>query len=253
MLAFLPSITATNVVNEHRPSYGNAGQLSLYIGLLAGALFWGITADAIGRKWAFNTTLLLTSIFAIAAGAAPNYTSWAAFNALSAFGAGGNLVLDTTIFLEYLPRSKTWLVTLMAAWWGIGTTIAGLIAWGFLRKLPTQSPVSLATPLTIVRQPTTAAPRPMKPAPDQTTWGGDTFISPQAVRSLSQASFASPSFDSTKRRVSCSAGMMTRVSFASLGASPLGTDALSTLQRPIFAAADKQTQRMRPLECLFPR
>lgn len=134
MLNFLPSIAATSVVNEFNPTYNRAGQLSLYIGLLAGALFWGISADIIGRKWAFNITLFLTSVFAIVAGAAPNYVSWAAFNAISAFGAGGNLVLDTTIFLEYLPRSKAWVVTLMAAWWGVGITSAGLIAWGFLRK-----------------------------------------------------------------------------------------------------------------------
>lgn len=135
MLTFLPSITASNVLNEYNPTYTRAGQLSLYVGLLAGALFWGITADIIGRKWAFNITLLITACFAIVAGGAPNYVSWASFNALSAFGAGGNLVLDTTVFLEYLPRSKTWVITLMATWWGVGITIAGLVAWGFLRRL----------------------------------------------------------------------------------------------------------------------
>jgi MFS family permease len=133
MLAFLPSITATNVVLEYQPTYTRAGQLSLYIGLLAGALFWGITADIFGRKLAFNITLLLTACSTIVAGAAPNYIFWASFNALSAFGAGGNLVLDTTVFLEYLPRNKTWLITLMAAWWGVGQTAAGLVAWAFLR------------------------------------------------------------------------------------------------------------------------
>lgn len=134
MLNFLPSITAGNVVAEFSPSYTRAGQLSLYIGLLFGALFWGCTADIIGRRWAFNITLFLAAVFAIVAGAAPNYASWGAFNALSAFGAGGNLVLDTTCFLEYLPHKYTWAVTLMAAWWGVGLTLGGLIAWAFLRE-----------------------------------------------------------------------------------------------------------------------
>lgn len=123
------------MIAEFNPSYTRAGQLSLYIGLFTGALFWGISADIIGRRLAFNITLLLTSIFAIVAGAAPNYASWGLFNALSAFAAGGNLILDTTVFLEYIPSSKTWIVTLMAAWWGVGLTIGGFIAWGFLRKI----------------------------------------------------------------------------------------------------------------------
>lgn len=45
---------------------------------------------------------------------------------------GGNLVLDTAVFLEYIPSKEQWLVTLMAAWWGLGQLIAGLFAWAFL-------------------------------------------------------------------------------------------------------------------------
>jgi len=40
--------------------------------------------------------------------------------------------LDTTVFLEYLPSRDQWLLTLMAAWWGVGQLIAGLFAWAFL-------------------------------------------------------------------------------------------------------------------------
>ncbi|KIY01102.1 uncharacterized protein Z520_02654 [Fonsecaea multimorphosa CBS 102226] len=145
LLTFLPSITAGSVVAEYHPNYTRAGQLSLYIGLVVGALFWGCSADIIGRKWAFNITLFLSSVFAIVAGAAPNYASWGAFNALSAFAAGGNLVLDTTVFLEYLPHSKTWVVTLMAAWWGVGLTLGGLIAWGFLPNFSCAATADICT------------------------------------------------------------------------------------------------------------
>ena len=54
------------------------------------------------------------------------------FTCLSAFGAGGNLVLDTAVFLEYLPSQKQYVLTLMAAWWGVGQLVAGLFAWAFL-------------------------------------------------------------------------------------------------------------------------
>lgn len=51
-------------------------------------------------------------------GASPSWVTLGLFVCLSAFGAGGNLVLDTTVFLEYLPGKEQWLLTLMAAWWG---------------------------------------------------------------------------------------------------------------------------------------
>lgn len=45
------------------------------------------------------------------------------------FGAGGNLVLDTTVFLEFLPGNKQWLVTLMACWWGLAYVIVAAFCW----------------------------------------------------------------------------------------------------------------------------
>jgi MFS family permease len=72
----------------------------------------------IGRKIAFNVSLIICSIFAIVAGASPNWEVLGLFVCLSAFGAGGNLVLDTAVFLEYLPGNRQWMLTLMAAWWG---------------------------------------------------------------------------------------------------------------------------------------
>lgn len=108
--------------------------MALYIGLLIGALFWGVSADIVGRKWTLNLSLIISSVFTIVAGAAPNHGSWAVFNGLAAFGAGGNLVLDTTIFLEYLPSGKHWLMTTLAVWWGVGQTVVVLFAWAFMRE-----------------------------------------------------------------------------------------------------------------------
>jgi MFS family permease len=75
---------------------------------------------------------MLCSVFAIVAGASPNWTVLGLFVCLCSFGAGGNLVLDTSVFLEFLPSKDQWLLTLMAAWWGVGQLIAGLLAWAFL-------------------------------------------------------------------------------------------------------------------------
>jgi MFS family permease len=101
----------------------------------------------IGRKWAFNLSLLFASIFSIIGGASPNFVAFAAFNAIAAFGAGGNLVLDTTVFLEFLPSSKQYMIVVMALWWGIGQTAAALLAWAFMRRWSLVFGVNLLTSL----------------------------------------------------------------------------------------------------------
>lgn len=130
----LQGIIAVQAVYEFQPSYTKGLTIAVYVGMLVGALFWGTTADIIGRKVAFNVSLFICSIFTIVAGAAPNWDSLGFFIAMAAFGAGGNLILDTTVFLEYLPSYKQYLVSCLAAWWGIGCTIAGLVAWAFMSE-----------------------------------------------------------------------------------------------------------------------
>jgi MFS family permease len=70
MLILIKSATLTAVTREFNPSYPKGVLVANNIGLLAGALFWGLTADIVGRKWAFNVSLFTCSIFGIAAGAA---------------------------------------------------------------------------------------------------------------------------------------------------------------------------------------
>lgn len=102
--------------------------------MLVGALFWGFGADVIGRRIAFNVSLFVCSVATIVCGAAPNWAALGFFIAVLGFGAGGNLVLDTAVFLEYLPGDKQWALTGLAAWWGIGQTVTGSVSWGFLGK-----------------------------------------------------------------------------------------------------------------------
>lgn len=53
------------------PSYAGRGEvrlatLALYVGLIVGAMFWGMTCDVIGRRAAWNATLVIGGIFGIA-------------------------------------------------------------------------------------------------------------------------------------------------------------------------------------------
>ncbi|ORY19755.1 major facilitator superfamily domain-containing protein [Clohesyomyces aquaticus] len=140
LILLIQSIIAGQAALEFNPSFSRGLTIAAYVGMLVGALFWGLTADIIGRKFAFNFSLMICSIFAIVAGSSPNWIVLGVFVALSAFGGGGNLVLDTAVFLEFLPSKDQWLLTLMAAWWGIGQLIAGLFAWAFIPRFSCSDP-----------------------------------------------------------------------------------------------------------------
>lgn len=136
LVAFLQTVAAPQAYLE----FGNGGYptgatMALYAGLQVGALFWGFSADIIGRRIAFNTTLFIASIATIVAGAGPNWIAFGVFVSFLGFGAGGNLVLDPTVMLEFVPARQQWVITAMAGWWGVGQAAAGFIAWGYYCKL----------------------------------------------------------------------------------------------------------------------
>ncbi|KAI9648138.1 Sugar transporter [Ciborinia camelliae] len=111
MLLLLQSIIAGQAAYEFNPAYSRALTIAVYVGMLIGALFWGLTADIIGRRFAFNISLFICAIACIVSGASPSWNALAFFIALVGFGGGGNLILDTTVFLEYLPSNKQWVLT----------------------------------------------------------------------------------------------------------------------------------------------
>lgn len=122
------SLILTPVVSE----FGFEGpwlKLAQNIGLLVGAAFWGVAADVWGRQWAFNTTLFITGVFAVAAGGSPGYVALCSFAAVWSIGVGGNLPVDSAVFLEFTPASHQYLLTVLSIWWAFGQLAASLIAW----------------------------------------------------------------------------------------------------------------------------
>jgi MFS family permease len=125
----------TPIANEFHPSRPPLLTLSQNIGLLAGAIFWGFGCDVFGRKWAFNLTLGVTSIFGFIAAGSPNFAAIGCFAALWSFGVGGNLPVDSAIFLEFLPGSHQYLLTVLSVNWAFAQLVATLIAWPLLGNL----------------------------------------------------------------------------------------------------------------------
>ncbi|CAN8104394.1 unnamed protein product [Discula destructiva] len=136
LVLLLQSVIATQAYYEFgQQGYERALTIAAYVGMLIGAIFWGLSADIIGRRFAFNVSLFICSIAAVVAGAVSNWGALGFLISLVGFGAGGNLILDTTVFLEYLPGDKQWVLTFLACWWGVGQAVTGFIAWGFLSPL----------------------------------------------------------------------------------------------------------------------
>jgi hypothetical protein len=50
-------------------------------------------------RWSFNITLGITGVFALAAGGSPNFIALCSFAAVWSIGVGGNLPVDSAVFL----------------------------------------------------------------------------------------------------------------------------------------------------------
>ena len=87
-------------VQDQFKIYFPGSTIAVYVGLLFGALLWGFSADLIGRRLAFNTSLLLCGSFAIISGAMPNYASYSVLVALTSAAEGGNCEYNN-IFLVF--------------------------------------------------------------------------------------------------------------------------------------------------------
>ncbi|CAH0058378.1 unnamed protein product [Clonostachys solani] len=132
------SLLFTPIANEFKPDRPAFLTLSQNIGLLVGAAFWGFGCDVFGRKWGFNLTLGLTALWGLVAAGAPSFAGIASFAALWSVGVGGNLPVDSAIFLEFLPASHQYLLTVLSVDWAIAQVITNLVAWPLLSNYTCQ-------------------------------------------------------------------------------------------------------------------
>ncbi|ORY17772.1 major facilitator superfamily domain-containing protein [Clohesyomyces aquaticus] len=126
------SLILPPIKSELHPTRAPFLTLSQNIGLLIGAIFWGFGCDIFGRRWAFNLTIGVTSIFGLIAAGSPNFAAIGVFAALWSVGVGGNLPVDSAIFLEFLPGDRQWLLTVLSVDWALAQVYATLVAWPLL-------------------------------------------------------------------------------------------------------------------------
>ncbi|KIW80201.1 hypothetical protein Z517_06816 [Fonsecaea pedrosoi CBS 271.37] len=100
-----------------------------YVGLTIGASTWPLAADFIGRRPAFNISLLCSSLSALVAAGSPNFVAMATLCALIGVGAGGNHAVDSAIFLEYIPATHQHLLTVQSVFLATGIAVAALVSW----------------------------------------------------------------------------------------------------------------------------
>lgn len=108
--------------------------VSFSVGLTVGALFWGIMVDIVGRSWAFNLTIVISAIFGSLMGLPSNWTVLCILNCLLGTGIGGNLPIDSTILLEFLPQNKRFLLASLSVFQPIGVILSSVISLVLIPK-----------------------------------------------------------------------------------------------------------------------
>lgn len=82
-------------------------------------------------RWSFNITLFIAGVFGLSAGGAPNFIALASLLAVLGVGVGGNLPVDSAVFLDFIPGSHQYLLTILSIWWSIGQVVADLVGLPF--------------------------------------------------------------------------------------------------------------------------
>lgn len=91
-----------------------------------------VLVDIIGRKWAFNLTCFFSAVFGLALGGCNTYTAFLVITACIGFGVGGNIPIDTTICLEFIPSNRRFLLAMLSIFQPIGVVITCAVAYGFI-------------------------------------------------------------------------------------------------------------------------
>ncbi|KAI9021799.1 major facilitator superfamily domain-containing protein [Hyaloraphidium curvatum] len=104
--------------------------LSLFTaGAIVGELFWGFFSARLGRTITFKLTLGFCGFWGICVGAMPYYWLVCVFVVFLGTGYGGNVAIDTCLFLEWVPKSHGSKLSYMNMMFSVGSVIPSVLAW----------------------------------------------------------------------------------------------------------------------------
>ncbi|KAJ3075491.1 hypothetical protein HDU98_007989 [Podochytrium sp. JEL0797] len=126
LASVLPQVQAEFNVPDATSGMGTS---CVFIGMIFGSLGWGVISDMIGRKPAFVLTLTIGGVFGTAAAFAPNFLIYCILLGLMGVGVGGNLPVDGSLFLEFIPRERQSLLMLLSLFWPVGAVIGAVFSW----------------------------------------------------------------------------------------------------------------------------
>ncbi|KAI0641053.1 MFS general substrate transporter [Trametes meyenii] len=89
---------------------------------------FGWFADSV---WPLLASLILSPVVSEfrVAGGSPNFVTLAACFAILGVGVGGNVPVDSAVFLDFILASHQYLLTILSIWWSLGQLVASFIAW----------------------------------------------------------------------------------------------------------------------------
>jgi putative MFS transporter len=97
-------------------------------GAFVGALFWGTISDYIGRKTAFQATIVIFAAFTGLTAVCWNAMTMGIARFIANFGLGGEVPVTTTLVAEFMPRKVRGLGTgMVMAAFGCGQVTAALL------------------------------------------------------------------------------------------------------------------------------
>ncbi|ORZ28923.1 major facilitator superfamily domain-containing protein [Lobosporangium transversale] len=138
MALILPRVQAQFEVQDQ---YIGILSSSTFVGMMFGAMFWGMLSDSHGRKQAFNFTLIVTTIFGIAASFANSYWLLCLLALCLGFGVGGNMPVDGALFLEFTPKKSQYLLTFLSIFFSFGAVATSILGYILLPPFSCELPV----------------------------------------------------------------------------------------------------------------
>ncbi|QIL79428.1 aromatic acid/H+ symport family MFS transporter [Diaphorobacter sp. HDW4A] len=99
------------------------------IGMLFGAITFGMVADRIGRKRVICISVILFSVFTVLCGFASGPTSFSVFRVLAGFGLGGIPVTVIAMLMDFSPlKKRATIATVVLCGYSLGGILAPLVS-----------------------------------------------------------------------------------------------------------------------------